>query len=85
VSDNIANSYNWRIKQYESIAEYLKSEILDGPLALEGDVWDWLLVLEDAVIKEGKNRDEVLEQIRTLDTVMSRHGVRSFEAQVLPA
>jgi len=85
MSEHIANSYNWRINQFESIADYLKAEIEDGPLALEGEVWDWLLVLEDAVINEGKKRDEILEQIRTLNNVMDRHGSKSFEACVLPA
>jgi hypothetical protein len=84
MSEHIANSYNWRASQFESIAGYIKSEIEEGAL-VEAEVLDWLIVLEDASAKEYKQRDEVLEQIRTLDTVMSRHGVRSFEAQVLPA
>lgn len=84
MTEHIANSYNWRASQFEALAGYIKSEIEEGAL-VEADVIDWLIVLEDAVIKEGKDRDEVLEQIRTLDTIMDRHGVRSFEAQVLPA
>ena len=84
MSEHIANSYNWRINQFESIADYLRSEIEEGAL-VEAEVLDWLLVLEDAVINEGKKRDEILEQIRTLNNVMDRHGSKSFEACVLPA
>ena len=84
MSEHIANSYNWRASQFEALAGYIKSEIEEGAL-VEAEVIDWLLVLEDASAKEYKHRDEVLEQIRTLNTVMSRHGSKSFEAQVLPA
>ena len=84
MSEHIANSYNWRINQFESIADYLRSEIEEGAL-VEAEVLDWLLVLEDAVINEGKKRDEILEQIRTLNNVMDRHAAKSFEACVLPA
>ena len=84
MSEHIANSYNWRASQFESIADYLRSEIEEGAL-VEAEVFDWLLVLEDASRKEYTQRDEILEQIRTLDTVMSRHGSKSFEACVLPA
>lgn len=84
MSEHIANSYNWRASQFEALAGYIKSEIEEGAL-VEDEVLDWLIVLEDASAKEYKQRDEVLEQIRTLDTVMDRHGSKSFEAQVLPA
>jgi len=83
MSEHIANSYNWRASQFEAIASYIRSELEEG--ALNETALDWLLVLEDASSKEYKHRDEVLEQIRTLNTIMSRHGSKSFEAQVLPA
>ena len=83
MSEHIANSYNWRASQFESIASYIRSELEEG--ALNETALDWLLVLEDASAKEYKHRDEVLEQIRTLNTIMDRHGSKSFEAQVLPA
>ena len=84
MSEHIANSYNWRASQFDAIFDYINGEI-HGYRLDEEDAQDWLLVLEEASYKETVKRDEVLEQIRTLDTVMSRHGVRSFEAQVLPA